>query len=131
MAPVVHSPPSELIQATPSPNPPFPPEPQPALEGKQVVETPLGPRHANLRPQGVLAEPLANMQLPLRSQFPLQKNGGGGGGWIQSSLWPVTLRGEGLEPWRILLPAQPPPPPHFTDEETEPREGDLPLSSSR
>lgn len=57
-----------------------------ALEVKQVVETPLGPRHANLWYHCVSAEPLANVQLPLQSQFPFLKMGG----WMQVlfSLWP-------------------------------------------
>lgn len=53
-----------------------------------------------------------------RLSFLFRKMGVGVGGWIQSSLWPVTLRGEGLDPWRTLML---PHTHHFTDEETEPQ----------
>lgn len=115
MAPVIHSPPSELIQATPSLNPPFPTEPQPALEGKQVVDTPRGPRHATLRPHCVLAEPLANMQLPLPSVSFAEKWGRGLGAKFSLACDPQRRTGTLENPHA----PSPPPPDHFTDEETE------------
>lgn len=93
-APVIHAPPSELFQATPSPNPPFPPEPQPALRGNKWLKRLWGLDMQSSGPTvswlnlWLICSFLSSLSFLFRKM----------GGWIQSSLWPVTLRGEGLEP---------------------------------